>query len=64
VPVSGITWTGNAFTFSTEVRIGGLGGRLNGAGEVGEDGSIRGEFTLPGGGRSPLGKFTGTRVGQ
>ena len=62
VPVTGITWTGNAFTFTTEVRVGGLGGRLNGSGVVGDDGSINGEFTLPGGGRSPLGKFTGERI--
>ena len=62
VPVTDITWTGNSFTFLTEVRAGGLGGRLQGSGVVGEDGSIRGEFTVPSGGRSPLGKFTGTRA--
>ncbi len=64
VPVTNITWNGNAFTFTTEVRVGGLGGRLNGAGEIAEDGTVRGEFTLPGGGRSPLGKFSGARVGN
>jgi hypothetical protein len=62
VPVTNITWNGNAFTFTTEVQVGGLGGRLNGSGEIAEDGTVRGEFTVPGGGRSPLGKFTGSRV--
>ncbi len=62
VPVTDITWSGNSFAFSTEVRVGGLGGRLLGSGEVGDDGAMRGEFRLPGGGRSPLGKFTGSRV--
>jgi hypothetical protein len=62
VPVTGISWTGNAFAFETEVRAGGLGGRLAASGEVGEDGTISGEFTLPGGGRSPLGKFTGSKA--
>jgi hypothetical protein len=62
VPVTNIIWNGNAFTFTTEVRVGGLGGRLNGSGEIAEDGTVRGEFTLPGGGRSPLGTFTGSRV--
>ena len=38
VPVTNITWTGNAFTFTTEVRVGGLGGRLNGSGVIGDDG--------------------------
>jgi hypothetical protein len=61
VPVTGITWTGNAFAFETEVRAGGLGGRLAAEGVVGEDGTISGEFKLPGGGRSPLGKFTGSK---
>ena len=32
VPVTNITWNGNAFTFTTEVQVGGLGGRLNGSG--------------------------------
>ena len=59
VPVTGISWTGNAFVFETEVRAGGLGGRLAASGEIAEDGTLRGEFTLPGGGRSPLGKFIG-----
>jgi hypothetical protein len=62
VPVTDITWQDSAFRFSAEVRIGGLGGRLVGAGEIAEDGTIRGEFLLPNGNRSPLGKFTGTRV--
>jgi hypothetical protein len=60
VPVTDITWTGKAFSFRTEVRAGGMGGRLAATGEVGEDGTLRGEFVLPGGGRSPLGKFTGS----
>jgi hypothetical protein len=62
VPVTNITWQGNAFTFTTEVRVGGLGGRLNGSGEIAEDGTVQGEFTLPDGSRSPLGKFTGSRI--
>lgn len=62
VPVTNITWSGNAFTFTTVVQVGGLGGRLNGSGEIAEDGTVRGEFTLPGGGTSPLGKFSGARV--
>jgi hypothetical protein len=62
VPITDISWAGNTFTFATEVRVGGLGGRLNASGVVGDDGSIRGEFTLPNGGRSPLGQFTGERV--
>jgi hypothetical protein len=64
VPVTDITWNGNAFTFTTEVQVGGLGGRLNGSGEIGADGTVRGEFTLPNGGKSPLGNFTGSRPGN
>ena len=62
VPVTDITWTGNAFTFSAEVRVGGLGGRLTASGEVDEDGTIRGQFQAPGGRRSPLGAFSGARA--
>jgi hypothetical protein len=61
VPVRDITWQGNRFTFSSEIRAGGLGGLLVASGEVGEDGSIRGELKPAGGGTSPLGTFTGTK---
>ena len=64
VPVTGITWTGNAFTFTTEVRIGGLGGRLNGSGVVGDEGRSTVSSRCPAADDSPLGKFSGTRVGN
>jgi hypothetical protein len=61
VPVKDIAWTGNRFTFSSEIRVGGLGGALTASGEVAEDGSIRGEIRPVGGGVSTLNKFTGAR---
>jgi hypothetical protein len=61
VPVTGIEWTGNAFTFTTSVRAGGLGGRLRAAGEVNDDGSIRGRFLAPDGRPAPLGEFSGVK---
>jgi hypothetical protein len=42
VPVRDIVWTGNAFTFATEMRAGGIGGAMVVSGEVADDGTIRG----------------------
>jgi hypothetical protein len=60
-PVRDIVWTGDAYRFTTELRAGGLGGRLMVTGEVMEDGSIRGAVQPIGRAIAPFRAFTGTR---
>lgn len=60
-PVREISWTGNAFQFGTELRAGGLGGRLAVSGEVAPDGSITGAVQPIGRGLAPFRTFSGTR---
>jgi hypothetical protein len=58
-PVRQITWSGNSYTFQTELRAGGLGGTLEVTGEVGADGSITGALRPIGRAIAPFRTFTG-----
>jgi hypothetical protein len=60
VPVRQVSWTGNAFTFVTEMRAGRLGGAYEVSGEVAADGSIAGTMQPPRGrGLAPFRTFSG-----
>jgi hypothetical protein len=58
-PVRDIKWSGNSYTFQTELRAGGLGGTLEVTGEIGADGSITGALRPIGRAIAPFRTFTG-----
>jgi hypothetical protein len=60
-PVRDIVWTGNSYQFTTELRAGGLGGKLMVTGDVASDGSIRGSVQPIGRAIAPFRAFTGRR---
>lgn len=62
LPVRQIAWKGNAFTFTADLKLGGLGGVMNVSGEVGEDGAIRGTVAPPARGLVPFRTFSGARI--
>jgi hypothetical protein len=62
VPVRQLTWTGRAFSFTSELRVGGLGALLAVSGDVAADGTIRANLSPIGRGMAPFGTMTGARV--
>jgi hypothetical protein len=61
IPVRDLSWTDNAFHFSTEMRAGPLGGAMDVSGEIAADGSITGAVKPIGRGLVPFKTFSGTR---
>ena len=60
--IKDVSWTGNAFKFSTSLRLGTGPGPFQVNGEIGEDGSIHGSLeTLSSTSRVPFREFSGTR---
>jgi hypothetical protein len=59
VPVRHVRWEGSTFTFSTEMRAGGLGNAMEASGEIGEDGALRGTLRPVGRGFVPFRTFSG-----
>lgn len=61
VPVQQVTWNGDAFRFTSELRAAGLGGALSVSGQVKPDGSIQGTVQPVGRGMAPFSTFSGSR---
>ena len=60
-PISDLQWTGNAFRFTTSLRVGTGPAPFTVKGAVQDDGSIRGTVEPIGDGRIPFSEFSGRR---